>query len=117
MKFTVKNNSDEIISKTKVRSSIFMRQMCDTVVDLSTPKTPKDKGNLRQDIIKRVVGTKGQIEWGKNYAQYQERGKRADGTRQIKNYTTPGTGPHFAENAIKEAVKKTGVVARLAHLI
>lgn len=106
-----------ILNQTKQRASIFLRTACDQVTQLSTPNTPMDKGNLRRDIIKSVLGLHGEIEWRKVYAEYQERGSRADGSRKVKNYTTPGTGPHYAENAIKEVSAKTGIIAKLSHLI
>ena len=121
MSFKIENHSTELVDKTKQRSNIFMRTMLDRIVAIATPRTPKKEGYLSRDIIKRVQGTKGQIEWGTGYAAVQEAGQRKDPRSGkivvFKNYTTPGTGPHFAEKSIKEAIKGTGIVARLAHLI
>jgi hypothetical protein len=121
MGFKIENKSNELVDKTKQRSNIFMRTMLDRIINISTPRTPKREGYLSRGIIKRVQGTKGQIEWGTKYASVQEAGKRVDPrsgkTVVFRNYTTPGTGPHFAEKSIKEAIKGTGIVARLAHLI
>lgn len=44
------------------------------------------------------------------YAAYQERGMRFDGSHVVRNYTTPGTGSRYLQNAaettIKEGIKK-----------
>lgn len=117
MSIYITDNTPIILSQTRQRASIFLRVLCDNVVDIAKPKTPKDKGNLRQDILKIVTGLHGKIEWRKVYAQYQERGSRKDGTHVVKKYTTPGTGPHYAENAVNKAIEKTEVIAKLAHLI
>ena len=62
------------------------------------------------DIVKQVLGLKGKIVWGKNYAIYQE-------SKQYRNYTTPGTGPHFAENSVKEVVRNSESIAKKVGLI
>jgi hypothetical protein len=87
-----------IDASLKQKFSMFLRLMEDEVIDISTPKTPKRTGRLRSDILKQVLGLKGKIKWGKDYAARLE-------TMQFKNYTTPGTGPHFAERAVKLAAE------------
>lgn len=103
-----------IISQTRIKSNIFLRTLCDRVVQISEPKTPRRLGNLRRDVLRQVLGLRGVIDWRKKYAQYQERGMRADGTRRVRKYTTSGTGPHFAENAIRQAVQESeSIIARI----
>lgn len=104
------DNTGKIKNDTKQKTSIFLRLIADKIVGDSTPGTPKERGNLRQDIHKQILGLSGKIIWGKNYAVFQE-------TKQFKNYTTPGTGPHFAENAAKKAHDHTSDVARSVGLI
>jgi hypothetical protein len=110
MKVIVKNNMPKLRDETKTRSSIFLRALTDEVVKTSTPKTPMRTGRLRMDIVKQVLGLKGRIIWGKNYAIYQEK-------KQYTNYTTAGTGPHFAENAVNDTVKQSESIARKVGLI
>lgn len=100
----VKDNTAQVKQTIHQRGSIFLRMMAETIVMLSTPNTPKKTGRLRMDVVKAVSGLSGKITWGKNYAIYQEK-------KQFANYTTPGTGPHYAENAVKQAVGKTSNVA------
>lgn len=113
----IEDFTGSIRNTTKQRASIFLRLSCDNVVQVASPVTPKDKGNLRQDILRRVLGLHGEIEWRKKYASYQERGMRADGSRRVRRYTTPGTGAHFAENAIKKTVSGATAIMKLANLI
>lgn len=72
----------------------------------SLAQTPLKSHQLRASIKTPAQGTKQRIIWDQPYAQYQERGMRYDGTHQIKNYTTAGTGPWFAKNAVKKSLKK-----------
>lgn len=106
----ITDNTTRITRDTEVKSSIFLRLMADTIVSISEPKTPKDTGRLRADVIKQVLGLSGKIIWGKDYAVYQE-------TKQFRNYTTPGTGPRFAEDSVHQGVDKTASVAKRAGLV
>lgn len=117
MGFTAHDNTGPIYNQTKQRASIFLRTAAEQIVQSSTPGTPRKQGNLRQDVLKVVSGLKGRVEWRKGYAEYQERGSRKDGSRRVRNYTTPGTGPHYAQNAVERIVGLTANIARLAHLI
>lgn len=45
------------------------------------------------------------VEVDKAYAAYQERGARADGTRRVKNYSTPGTSAGWFKRAIDGVVR------------
>lgn len=110
MKVEIKDYTPQIISEKNQKASIFLRGIADAIVSLSETKTPKKTGRLRMDIIKQVLGLRGKIIWGKNYAVFQE-------TKQFQNYSTPGTGPHFAENAVNDVVSKTESIAKSSGLI
>lgn len=105
MSYQIKDNTPAVKAIFNQRGNIFLRLMTDQLTAISDPKTPKDKGNLRRDKVKSVSGLHAEIVWGKKYGIYQE-------TKQYKNYTTPGTGPHFAENAAKKVIDYTGKIAR-----
>lgn len=96
---TVQDNSPAVIAKTKQKSSLALRLIADAIVAESTPKTPRRRGELRSNVLRQVLGTKGRIQWNAKHAVYQERGYSSG---PIRNYTTPGTGAHFAENAVKK---------------
>lgn len=95
--------------------NLAIRYMLDGVDQEAFRNTPKKRGELRKDIYKQASANSGKIQWRERYAAVQEAGS-IKGTR-IRNYTTPGTGPKFAENAVKKVVsnsisymRKAGVV-------
>lgn len=109
MSVVINDYTPKIEADINQKASIFLRFMTDEIVKNSTASTPKKTGRLRNDILKQVLGLKGRIIWGKNYAIYQEK-------KQYTNYTTPGTGPNFAENAVKNAVSLTSKIAEMVGL-
>lgn len=52
---------------------------------------PMDEGNLRSN----VSIDSNTITYESPYARYQYYGIREDGTHEVKNYTTPGTGTYW----------------------
>jgi len=91
------------------KANVFLRLMAEEIVSISEPSTPKKVGNLRRDVLKQVLGLRGKVEWRKRYALIQEK-------KQFRNYTTAGTGPHYAENAVFEAIKRVDSIARRSGL-
>lgn len=110
MAYRSKSNINNVTNQLKVRTNVFLRLMTDEIVRNSDPKTPKQTGDLRRSILKQVLGTSAVVVWNKEYATRMEK-------IQFQNYTTPGTGPHYAENAVKAAYKDSERVARNAGLI
>ena len=72
------------------------------IQEVSDPATPKRTGDLRFYIKKYANSNYGDITWTMNYSAYQERGSNPDGSRPVRNYTTPGTGPWYARNAVTD---------------
>lgn len=52
---------------------------------------PMREGNLRTVVDIQSDS----ITYESPYAQYQYKGMREDGSRPVRNYTTPGTGPYW----------------------
>lgn len=52
---------------------------------------PMREGNLRTIVDIQSDS----ITYESPYAQYQYKGMREDGSRPVRNYTTPGTGPYW----------------------
>ena len=52
---------------------------------------PMDEGDLRTNVDIQPHS----ITYESPYARYQYYGVREDGTHQVKNYTTPGTGTYW----------------------
>lgn len=102
MAYRQTDNTDQIISEHRNKKGLALRFMLDAIHRESRPNTPMLTGQLRGDVTKRVMGETGSIKWGKKYAWYQERGYTSG---PVRRYTTPGTGAHFAENAVKTVTK------------
>lgn len=96
------------------KASIFLRVVAEAIKRSAMPKTPRDTGRLRESPLIQVLGKHATLEWRKVYAAVQERGVIRGSV--IRNYTTPGTGAHYAENAVKQAVNDTPKHLRTAGL-
>lgn len=97
MSVNVQDNSLQVKSEADNRASLAIRFMLEGIYRESIPNTPMNHGNLRADVIRAVNGKHGEIRWDKNYAVYQE-------NKRYRNYTTAGTGPHFARHAVEKAI-------------
>ena len=55
----------------------------------------------RDDNLRTIVDIQSDsITYESPYAQYQYKGMREDGSRPVKNYTTPGTGPYWDKRMV-----------------
>lgn len=112
---TIKSNTARLKAKMSFDNQYRLRRIIEDVHMNANEKTPMKYGPLRAAVLKTVEsGNKGVIEWREPYAQIQEKGGHGDpddliNFRPFMNYTTPGTGPHFAENAVEKAVKEAYV--------
>lgn len=97
MSVDIKDNSSQIVAGIQPKLGLFLRAMLDDIDKTSEAGTPMKTGDLRNLKRKQVLGLQGTITWARAYAAIQE-------TKQFAHYTTPGTGPHFAENAVKEVL-------------
>ncbi len=106
MPCVVEHHEREFYNRTRSRLMMSLRLIGEDVKKESMFKTPRLKGYLRDNC--KVIPQSGKPEthiiWQEPYAQYQERGMRADGSHVVKHYTTPGTGKEFAKNAVKKVV-------------
>ncbi len=93
MRVKVEDYTPKVFADKQQKANLALRLITSAIVNEATPKTPKDEGDLRLNVLKQVLGSKARITWRQPYAQIQEE-------KQFKNYTTPGTGPHYAENAV-----------------
>ena len=57
---------------------------------------PMDNGDLRTNVDIQPDS----ITYESPYARYQYYGVREDGTHEVKNYTTPGTGPYWDKRMV-----------------
>jgi hypothetical protein len=103
------DNSAQVRMTVKQRASLALRFIVEDVDRTSNPKTPKRKGDLRNQKRKQVLGLHASIAWLRSYAGVQE-------TKQFRNYTTAGTGPFFARDAVKEVLGRAETHFRKAGL-
>ena len=61
---------------------------------------PMDEGNLRTNVDIKSNS----ITYESPYAKYQYKGMRDDGSRVVKNYTTPGTGPYWDKRMVSAEI-------------
>ncbi|MCF0232586.1 MAG: hypothetical protein HUJ63_10070 [Enterococcus sp.] len=88
---------------------ITNRNLLEDIYKNSRNITPYKDGDLRQLVTRRVENGNGVIVWTVPYAQYQERGKRWDGTHVVRHYTTPGTGKYFARTAVEQSMNSRNI--------
>ena len=112
MTVKLKDNKEEVLFRMQSRIKMVNRDLLTDIRRNANPNTPLKDDFLRRNVLQTVSGKKGIIVWREPYAQYQERGERADGTRVIKHYTTPGTGKDFAKNAVKKVITSKNIVAK-----
>lgn len=105
VKFT--NHTPKVRQEGLQKASRFIRVFEEDAVNISLSGTPKKTGDLRRSHIKSVQGLHGRVRWLKKYAARLEKVR-------FKNYTTPGTGPNFALNAMKKTLKNQNSLYRKA---
>lgn len=105
MSVRVEDYSSRLLASFRQSGAMALRTVVDEIERESRPNTPKDKGDLRNNVVKSVLGLRAKIMWRQNYAIFQEE-------KQYSNYTTPGTGPHFAENAVRKVVERSNNILK-----
>jgi hypothetical protein len=121
MSVIIHDNTPVLLERSVVNGALAIKRALDDAKRLSRPKTPYSGvgkhgagsgGHLRDSVLTQVLGLHGKIVWDKVYAQFQERGRRVDGSHKVKNYTTSGTGTKFAEDTMREINKGRTVYLR-----
>ena len=119
MSVKITDNTPKVRIDNGNKIDLFLRFFMDVVDQIAEPKTPKKEGELRRGTLKTVGGgltrRSGVMVWLKEYAAAQEVGTIKGSP--IRNYTTPGTGPNYARNAVTKAVLAQDTVLRKVGLI
>lgn len=99
---------------TKLSKVALSQALSETARDIlidAKNHAPYQKGALRRSSDTHAVGLlHHRVSFWEEYARFQEFG--GDGRRQVRNYTTSGTGKNFLRGAGEKAVK--GFAATLA---
>lgn len=89
---------------TKKNMNLALQRMRNDVFILSQVKVPYKEGTLQNSgQQKQIADLHHRVSYGENgadeYAGYQHRGMRRDGTHVVRNYTTAGTGKDYLEES------------------
>ena len=77
----------------------YFAECCRDRMRKYTPNSTGDNERASQ-LNSPTIDEECSIVYNKSYAGYQYYGQRKDGSRKVKNYTTPGTGPYWDQNMI-----------------
>lgn len=110
------NNISRVIGEFDKRTDLALSAMGVDILRLSKKQVPvAEKGGQLQSsgLLKKIDTKKYMIRYNKEYAAYQHRGHRRDGTHVVRNYTTPGTKSKYLEDPAREVFrKKTNYIDR-----
>lgn len=108
VKFLVKitDNSGQWFGHQISRMNKALNNMANTILTDSRAIAPKKTGAMRKNakIEKHYMSIS--VVYPLPYSGYQERGMEYDGSRVVRHYTTPGTGPHYLEQTGKNVVER-----------
>ena len=94
-------------SKAVDAMGIAYDRMAKDIVRLAKIKVPYKSGDLMKETKSKKLGLlKYRVTVDKEYASYQERGKRKNGTHVVRKYTTPNTGRNFLSGSADSVVAK-----------
>lgn len=115
MGITIKTNRAAWKSAVEKAADFAAAALAEQMMQDSRDKIPKEEGTLRDigRIEKSALGQRDLV-WSNVYAGYQWYGMRADGTHVVRNYTTPGTGKMWVEQARAENADRWKKVAQNA---
>lgn len=114
---SIPNNNLLLIRAETAIPAEFVKRFKKNVVTL----TPSKSGALRRSIITQQLGNTATIGWRSEYAGAQNEGQHTvhekrvinidgnyvtlqPGVYRYRKYTTPGTGPHFANIAYRQTI-------------
>jgi hypothetical protein len=110
MSVSYTDNTVFIQAQQRQTAAIGLRLLMSEIARFSEPKTPRRYGSLRRNKTIQVLGLTAALRWNVKYAAKQESTK-------YRHYTTAGTGPHFAENAVRKGVGQARSIFRSARYI
>jgi hypothetical protein len=92
------DNTNLVLRDIEKRVDMILSAMVTDVYRLSQQQVPVSAGGghlQSSGITKRSGHLEYQIKYNKEYAAYQHRGMRRDGTHVVRNYTYPGKKSHY----------------------
>lgn len=109
----VENKMDAFVKANEKAMERALERMRNDIFVLSQFKVPMKSGELKDSGDQKRMGRlHHRVLYGENgaqeYASYQHRGMRRDGSHRVKRYTTAGTGKKFLEDAGKTIAPRSG---------
>lgn len=97
MPVKVKDNSTSALKKADKQMNLVLSAITSDVYRLSQQQVPVSEGGGHLQSSGQIVPghLRYSIKYNKEYASYQHRGMRRDGTHVVRNYTYPGKKSHF----------------------
>lgn len=95
-------------TKTELGMEMAIRLALEDIRRTAAPMTPRKTGELRSSAVIRQ--SEGVVNWTADHAEILEK-------KQFANYTTAGTGPHFAERAVRQVTQRFDQHLRAAGVI
>lgn len=101
MSVKIIDNSKRFVMNNDKAMDRMLERMAKDIRQIAMIRIPYKSGALQRDLKqKRISSRHHQVKTDNiPYAAYQERGMRADGSRRVRKYTTPGTGKEFLKRA------------------
>lgn len=103
-KVRIVDKTEKVIDFVENRSDSAIEAMATDILRYSKIIAPHKDGSLVESGETEQISSRHWRVWfgrtqAGEYAAYQHRGVRLDGTRRVKKWTTPGTGPLFLKKA------------------
>lgn len=99
-KFEIKDNTEDFLRKNEATVDNALARMARDIKQIAQSTVPYRDGDLFNSARDEKLSTlQYQVIFDKEYAAYQERGMRKDGSHVIRKYTTPSTGAGFLDKA------------------
>lgn len=96
----IKDNLDKWVYRQIRQHDLALGAAAQDIEMIAVYYVPVDSGRLARMIRRR---RKNALNWevrvDEDYAAYQERGMRADGSHRVRKYSRPGSGPHYLARA------------------
>lgn len=94
------DKAKEFMSANTETLDTALARMAQDIKILAIARSPYKSGALQRTADAKTDGKlKHRVVFDKEYASYQERGSRADGSHVVRKYSTPSTGKNFLKDA------------------
>lgn len=94
------NKLKEFAAKNAEACDKALERMAGDIVKVAKIRVPFEHGHLMKSIkASRIKPLHHRVVVDSDYAAYQERGMRRNGSHVVRRYSTPGTGAHYLRDA------------------